>query len=339
MTPFDLHPPYLLFLGDITDPIAAKTANGVARWKPQWCLGQWRAPSSPVDLGLPDLSLAGAREKGAKTLVLGVANPGGVLPEHWKCTLKEALVLGFDIANGLHHRLADDPELAPLAERLGRRLLDVRHDPGHWPVGTGKRRSGRRLLTVGTDCSVGKMFTTLAIEREMQARNVAAEFVATGQTGILIAGCGVAIDAVVSDFISGVVEALAPAHPDPEHWYLIEGQGSLFHPSYAGVSLGLLHGAQAETLILCHDLSRRHIRHLPDYPQPSLREAIRRNEEAASLTAPGSRVAGLSINTSSLGEDEAKAFLEATERDWGLPATDAYRFGAGVLVDAILAAR
>ncbi len=337
MKPLSITPPYLLFIGDVTDPLAAKTANGIARWRPEWSVGQLRMGNSPVDLGVPDLTLAQAWEKGARTLVLGVANPGGVLPAHWKANLLEALEAGYDLANGLHHRLADEPDLARRATELGRKLIDVRQPPGELPVGTGARRSGRRLLTVGTDCSTGKMFTTLALHRELVGRGVAADFVATGQTGILIGGSGIAIDAVVSDFISGAVETLAPAHPDPEHWDLIEGQGCLFHPSYAGVSLGLLHGAQAEALILCHDAARKHIRHRPDYPLPTLQAAIARNEEAARLTAPGSRVIGISVNTSHLAEADARGLLTEIETDTGLPATDAFRFGAAPLADALLA--
>ncbi|HWL54855.1 MAG TPA: N-acetyltransferase DgcN [Chthoniobacteraceae bacterium] len=336
MTPISLSTPYLLFIGDVAEPIAAKTSNGIARWRPDWCIGQYRYPGCPVDLGLADLSLQEAWDRGARTLVLGVANRGGIMAPQWRKTLAEALEIGYDLASGLHARLNDDPQLSARAKELGRRLIDVRYLTFDCPVATGDPRSGRRLLTVGTDCSVGKMFTTLAIHREMVARKVAADFVATGQTGIFISGCGVSIDALISDFISGAVEVIAPAHPDPEHWYLIEGQGSLFHPSYAGVTLGLVHGAQAEALVLCHDLSREHLRHLPRFPQPTLEAAIARYEEAARLTAPASRVVGLSVNTSSLEETAAKAYLREVEDRLQLPATDAYRFGAAPLVDAVL---
>jgi uncharacterized NAD-dependent epimerase/dehydratase family protein len=331
--------PYLLFVGDASDLQAAKTSNGIAHWRPDWCIGQHRYPDCPVDLGLRDLSLKEARGLGAKTLILGTANAGGIISPRWRQTLHEALDLGYDIASGLHDRLQADPELVSRASANGARLYDVRYATPRCPVGTGERRQGRRMLTIGTDCSVGKMFTTLAMEKEMHRRQTAADFVATGQTGIFICGRGAAIDAVIADFISGTVEVLSPSHPDPEHWDLIEGQGSLFHPAYAGVSLGLLHGAQADALILCHDPSRPHMRKYPGYPQPDIRECIRRNEEAARLTNPAARVVACSLNTSQWEEASAQKMLEEFEKHYALPTTDAYRFGAGKLVDAMIASR
>lgn len=337
-TPLSIKTPYLLFIGDAADFLAAKTSNGIARWRPEWCIGQFRYEGCNVTLGLPDKSLQQAWEDGARTLILGVANRGGVMPERWRGTLHEALEIGYDIASGLHDRLVHDAELVAHAARLGRRLTDVRYATIACPVGTGEPRGGSRLLTVGTDCSVGKMFTTLALHREMQRQGVAADFVATGQTGIFISGKGASIDAMVSDFISGAVEVLAPAHDDPAHWDLIEGQGSLFHPSYAGVSLGLLHGAQADCLILCHDPDRSHMRGVPGYSLPTLEECIRRNEEAARLTNSRARVTGVSVNTSHLqAEAEARDYLARLEGRLCLPVTDAYRFGAEKLVPSILA--
>ncbi len=330
-------PPYLLFVGDVADHLAAKTSNGIARWRPEWCVGQLRFPECKVDLGLPDLSLEAGLAAGARTLVLGVANRGGVMAPHWIEVIKEAIRLGYHVASGLHDRLGDHQELVELAAKFDRQLLDVRYAVIKCAVGNGKPRSGRRLLTVGTDCSVGKMFTTLAIERQMREMGIASDFVATGQTGIFISGRGASIDAIISDFISGAVEALSPAHEDPEHWDLIEGQGSLFHPSYAGVSLGLLHGAQADCLVMCHDPNRDHMRGVPEYPLVSLGECIRRNEEAGRLTNPRCTVVGISINTSHLAEAEARRYLAAVEAETGLPATDAYRFGATSLVNAALA--
>lgn len=331
-------PPYLLFIGDVADHLAAKTSNGIARWKPEWCIGQLRFPGCDINLGLPDMSLEAGLAAGAKTFVLGVANRGGVMAPHWINTIKQALALGYDIANGLHDRLDSHPELVALAAQHGRQLLDVRYASLKCPVGNGKPRSGRRLLTVGTDCSVGKMFTTLALHKEMKARGINADFIATGQTGIFISGKGVSIDAIISDFISGAVEALAPANADPQHWDLIEGQGSLFHPSYAGVSLGLLHGAQADCLIMCHDPNRPHMRGVPEYPLVSLNECIRRNEEAGRLTHPRCRVVGISINTSHLDDTAARLLLDRIAAEHQMPATDAYRFGAAPLVDSALAA-
>jgi uncharacterized NAD-dependent epimerase/dehydratase family protein len=331
-----LRTPYLLFIGDAADQLAAKTAAGVAHWRPEWCLGQFRLDGCNADLGLPDLTLEEAAAKGVKTLVVGVANRGGVVSTQWTEPLTRALELGMDIASGLHNRLADVPVLAEAARKHGRRLADVRHPTRDYPVATGQKRSGRRVLTVGTDCSVGKMFTSLAIEREIQARGLSASFRATGQTGILIAGDGVSVDAVVADFISGAVEELSPAAA-PTHWDVIEGQGSLFHASYAGVSLGLLHGAQAEALVMCHEPTRSHMRGLPGYLVPSLEACIEANLAAGRLTNPAVRCIGVSINTAALPVGEALDLIERTADRLGLPVVDAVRTGVKPLVDALTA--
>jgi len=327
--------PYLLFLGDAPDQLAAKTADGVAHWRPGECVGQLRLEGCQADLGLPDLSISQAAERGAKTLLIGVANRGGHFSANWITHITQALQQGLDVASGLHERLADIPELAVLAERLGRKLFDVRHPAAKFEVGTGRKRTGKRLLTVGTDCSSGKMYTALALEKEMRRRGVKASFRATGQTGILIAGEGVSIDAVVADFISGSVEALSPDNA-PGHWDLIEGQGSLFHPSYAGVSLGLLHGAQPDALVLCHVPGRPHMRGVPGYALPSLEDCIAANQAAARLTNPQAVCVGISLNTAALGEADALRLLGETEARLGLPCVDAVRGGVSRLADRIL---
>ena len=326
--------PYLLFLGDAADQLAAKTAQGIADWRPEWCLGQLRLKGCNADLHLTDMTLTKAVEAGARTLVVGVANRGGVVSHDWIDVLEKALIMGLDLAAGLHNRLADVPSLAAIAEQHGRRLFDVRHPTREFQVANGEKRTGKRLLTVGTDCSVGKMYASLAIEKEMRAQGLNVDFRATGQTGILIAGDGISVDAVVADFISGAIEWLAPAN-DPEHWDVIEGQGSLFHASYSGVSLGLLHGAQADALVMCHEPTRTHMRGLPEATLPSLRECIDLNESCGRLTNPRCRVIGLSVNTAALDDDGARRTLAQVEDDTGLPAVDAYRQGAGRLVDAL----
>jgi uncharacterized NAD-dependent epimerase/dehydratase family protein len=326
--------PYLLFLGDAHDQLAAKTAGGVAYWRPEWCVGQVRLPGCKADLGLPDLTVEAAAKKGAKTLIVGVANRGGVVAESWLPTILTALELGMDVASGLHKRMTDIPALREAAAKRGRTLADVRHPTREFDVASGKKRSGKRLLTVGTDCSLGKMYTSLALEREMKKRGMKADFRATGQTGILIAGSGVSIDAVVADFISGAVEWLAPAN-DPDHWDLIEGQGSLFHPSYAGVSLGLLHGAQPTALVMCHEPTRKHMRGLPDYPVPSLKACIDANIAAAQLTSPDVRVVGISLNTAALDASAAESVLRQTEDAFGLPCVDPVRGGVAAIVDRL----
>jgi len=305
----ELKAPYLLFLGDTDSLLSAKTASGVAHWRPERCLGQLRLAGGTVDLGLPDMTIAAAREAGARTLVIGLAPVGGVFPKAWTALAVEALEAGMDLASGLHSRLGGIPELAAAAERGGARVLDVRVPPEGLPCGSGQPRPGKRLLTVGSDCVVGKMFTALAIDRELRERGLKSDFRATGQTGILIAGSGIAVDAVVSDFLSGAVEVLAPAN-DPDHWDIIEGQGSLFHPAYAGVSLGLLHGAQADYLVLCHEAGRRYIDgdEYGGFRIPDLRRVIDVNLDLGRLTNPGVKLAGISLNSSSL--DEAAAGIK-----------------------------
>jgi uncharacterized NAD-dependent epimerase/dehydratase family protein len=238
----------------------------------------------------------------------------------------------MDLASGLHRRLTEVPSLKERAARLGRQLSDVRHPSRDFDVASGKRRSGKRLLTVGTDCSLGKMYTALAIEREMRQRGLKADFRATGQTGILIAGSGVSVDAVVADFISGATEFLTPAHDD-DHWDIVEGQGSLFHPSFAGVSLGLLHGAQPNALVMCHEPTRTHMRGLPHYPLPGLKECMEANIAAAKLTNPKVKFVGASINTKNLSDNEAKDTLAKVEEEIGLPTVDPIRTGVGRIVD------
>ena len=329
-----LHHPYLLFLGDAPDQLAAKTAQGIAQWRPDWCLGQLRLAGCKADLGLPELTLQRAVAEGARTLIVGVANRGGVINEIWLPTLLEALDRGMDLASGLHRKLADVPALADRARMLGRSLFDVRHPSRDFAVATGARRPGKRLLAVGTDCSIGKMYTTLALGQEMRRRGMKADFRATGQTGIFIAGDGVSIDAVVADFISGAVEWLSPAN-DPDHWDLVEGQGSLFHPSYAGVSLGLLHGAQPDLLVMCHEPGRPHMRGVPHYQLPHLGACVEANLSAARLTNPDVKLLGFSLNTSLLDATAAERALREVENQFGLPVVDPLRTGVAKLVDAI----
>ncbi len=323
--------PYLLFLGDAADQLAAKTAQGIAHWRPEWCLGQLRLPGCNADLGLTELSLEQAAEDGARTLVVGVANRGGVISDDWTDILERALRLGMDLAAGLHNRLADVPSLAAVAGQHGRRLFDVRHPTREFQVANGERRAGKRLLTVGTDCSVGKMYTSLALEKEMRTQGLNADFRATGQTGILIAGAGISVDAVVADFISGAIEWLTPAD-DPDHWDVIEGQGSLFHASFAGVSLGLLHGAQPDALVLCHEPTRSHMRGLPDHAVPDLKDCLEVNLAAARLTNPEVAAVGVAVNTSEMAEGAAGDLLRRIEDDFGLPTVDPFKGGVAPIV-------
>lgn len=328
--------PYLLFLGDAPDMLAAKVAIGIRDWRPENAVGQFRLPGCQADLGLTDMTLAEAKAAGAKTLVIGVANRGGLISQTWKKVLVEALEEGFDLASGLHNLLRDEPDLAAVAEATGRALHDVRVPSVPYPIANGVKRTGKRCLAVGTDCSVGKMYTALAMDREMRERGMASTFRPTGQTGILITGDGVPLDAVVADFMAGAVEWLTPNN-DPDHWDLIEGQGSLFHVSYSGVTMALVHGGQPDALILSHEPTREHMRGLPGYALPTL-EALRDTAlSLARVANPACEVVGVSVNTQHMSETEARAYVEKVEAQMGLPCTDPYRFGAGKLVDALAA--
>lgn len=328
--------PYLLFLGDAPDALAAKVAQGIKDWRPEFCVGQFRMEGCKADLGLPDMTLEEAKAAGAKTLVIGVANRGGVISKAWKKVLVTALEEGFDLASGLHNLLRDEADLVAVAEATGRALHDVRVPEVDYPIANGEKRKGKRLLAVGTDCSVGKMYTTLAIDAEMRARGLKSSFRATGQTGILITGDGVPLDAVIADFMAGSVEWLTPDN-DADHWDIIEGQGSLFHVSYSGVTLALIHGGQPDALILCHEPTRTHMRGLPGYKLPSL-EAVRDlSLELARVANPACQVVGVSINTQHMGAAEAVRYCEEIEARLGLPCVDPFRHGAGRLVDALSA--
>lgn len=331
-----LRKPYLVFLGDVSLRSDAKTGFGLRDWCPDDVLGECALPSAAVSLGLPRLAPAEAARRGAGSLVIGVAPPGGRLPDAWIPTLAEALRAGLDVVSGMHTRLERHPVLVEAAREHRVRLINVRHAERDWPVGTGLRRPGRRLLTVGTDCALGKKYTALAVTRALAARGVKATFRATGQTGILIAGQGVAIDAVVADFIAGAAEALSPANDD-DHWDVVEGQGALFHPAYAGVTLGLLHGSQPDAIVLCHDPSRRTIEDHPHVPLPPLDEAIRRYLEAGCLTNPGIRCAGVAINSSSLTDAEWMRYRDDLRTRLDLPVCDPLRGGVDAIVTALLA--
>jgi uncharacterized NAD-dependent epimerase/dehydratase family protein len=329
--------PYLLFLGDVTEAGYAKTAFGLRDWARDSCIGEFALPECTVTAGLTRLTPREAAARGARSIVIGVANTGGVLKPEWIPSLVQALEAGLDVVSGMHGRLSANTQLKAAAERLGRRLIDVRQPPAQLPVGTGRKRSGKRLLTVGTDCALGKKYTALALEGAFRRRGIAADFRATGQTGIMIAGSGIPIDAVVSDFIAGAAEVLSP-DAEMEHWDVIEGQGSLFHPAYGGVSLGLLHGSQPDVLVLCHEPGRAHLLGYPDYPTPPLADAIAMYLRMGSLTNPNIRCAGVSFNTSALPSTEAAALIERTTLSMGLPVADPMRDGAAFdrLVEACL---
>jgi uncharacterized NAD-dependent epimerase/dehydratase family protein len=324
--------PYLLFLGSETSAIYAKTAAGLAHWRPELCMGQLRLSPDTVDLGLPDYDVGSAAEQGAKTFIVGTAVVGGAIPDAWIELLVEALHAGLDVAAGVHTRLSSIDRLVEAASQSGRRLIDVRVPPPHIPVGTGVKRSGKRLLTVGTDCALGKKYTALALEREMKARGFSVDFRATGQTGIMIAGSGIPIDAVVADFVSGAAEMVSPAN-DADHWDVIEGQGSVFHPGYSAVSVGLLVGSQPDAFVACTEAGRTQIKGWPSFELPSIGEVIQRTLDIGRQVNPDIRCVGISVNTSMLDDAGRVTYLAQLSADYGLPAVDPIAIGVGPLVD------
>ncbi|WP_258808254.1 N-acetyltransferase DgcN [Pseudidiomarina sp. CB1] len=330
----ELKTPYLLFIGHATDPLSIKMAKSAADWSPEKCVGEVRSHGCTVTTGMPAMTIAEGIAAGARSLVLGFANSGGHLDEQWLPMIHEAIAAGLDIISGLHDRLNAYEELVNAAAQNNVRLLDIRHPTKRLKTGKGYRRAGKRVLTVGTDCSVGKMYTSLSITREMQRRGIPVTFRATGQSGILVAGEGIAVDCVVADFIAGAVEELAPANA-ANHWDIIEGQGSLFHPAFAGVSLGLLHGAQADALVVCHALGRSSMRAIDNRPLPSLAETIALNEQMAHVTNPNAKVIGIAVNTSSVTVAEAQDYCRQIEQELGLPCVDPIRHGVATLVDKL----
>jgi len=329
-----LRKPYLVYLGDARLKSDCKTAFGLRDWCPADVLGEWSHPNGQVTLGLPRMSPSEAAAKGAGSIVIGVAPTGGQLPEQWQDDLEAALEAGLDVVSGLHTRLDSFPRLRAAAQQRGVQLVDVRHPVRDFPVASGRKRSGKRVLTVGTDCALGKKYTALALTRALETVGIAATFRATGQTGILIAGSGIAMDALVADFLAGAAETLSPDNR-PDHWDVIEGQGSLYHPAYAAVTLGLLHGSQPDAIVLCHDPARTTIEEYPGYPIPPLGVVIDAYLRAGRLTNSAIRCVGMSINSSELSELEWHSYRTRLERELALPVCDPLRGGVAPLAEAL----
>jgi len=330
-----LRTPYLVFVGDQEDIAYAKTGFGLVDWRRELVVGQLRLTDSAVDLGVPNMDLGAAAAAGAESLLIGVAPVGGALPDDWWGVLVEAANLGLDVVAGLHSRLTDNAELATAAKRSGSRLIDVRVPPRGLPVGCGVKRGGKRVLMVGTDCAVGKKYTALALHAALQQAGADATFRATGQTGIMIAGEGIPIDAVVSDFVAGAAEVLSPANA-PDHWDVIEGQGSLFHPGYAGVSLGLLHGSQPDAIVICHDATRTRVLGFPGFEPPGIDECIQLNLVLGRRTNPAIRCVGVSVNTSRLPAADRNSYLERLAAETGLPCVDPVIDGCASIAKQLL---
>ena len=326
--------PYVLFLGDAPDPLAAKVAQGIKDWRPGLSIGQITLPGCKADMGLKNLSIKESVSMGAKTLVIGVANRGGIISDKWKDVLKEAIISGLDIASGLHNLLRDESELVNLAKIHNTNLIDVRVPTVEYPIANGIKRSGKRCLAVGTDCSIGKMYTAIALEKEMKNKGLKATFRATGQTGILITGDGVPLDAVIADFMAGSIEHLTPDN-DEDHWDIIEGQGSLYHPSYSGVTMALVHGGQPDALILCHEPTRSHMRGLPGYSLPTLKELNDTAIKLAKVVNKNVKVIGISVNTSNMENEKALEYLKQVEEEMKLPTVDPVLTGTSRLVEEL----
>ena len=327
--------PYLLFIGDIDSKVYAKTALGMVQWCPSQVAGQLRFKDNPLDLGVPDIPLEQAIEAGIKSLIIGVAPVGGNVDDRWIKVLVDAASRGLDIVSGLHLRLEDWPALKVATEESGAQLINVRVPPKNLPIGNGIKRSGKRVLMVGTDCAVGKKYTALALTDSLRALSVDADFRATGQTGIMIAGAGIPIDSVVSDFVSGAAEIISPDNK-PNHWDVIEGQGSLFNPSYAGVSLGLLHGSQPDALVVCHDAIRTVMDSCPHLSTPDINRCVDWHIQCAQQTNPQAVCVGVSVNTSGLPVAEREAYKQKIAVETGLPCVDSVIDGCDAIAQKIL---
>jgi uncharacterized NAD-dependent epimerase/dehydratase family protein len=345
-------PRFLIVADGDFEPMTSKTANSVIRFLPDRTVGvldRRNAGKTVQDVlgfggAMPVVgSMREGLALGPTAVLIGIAPQGGRMPAEWRAWLAEALDHGCDLWSGLHTFLADDPLLAEKARVSGRKIFDLRRPPADLPIASGLAKTVEPLvvLTVGTDCNVGKMTAQLKLTQRLNERGVRTRFVATGQTGIMIEGWGIAVDAVVADFIAGAAERLVLEGAKGADVVLVEGQGSINHPGYSGVTLGLLHGSCPDALILCHQSTREYI---GDYRKaawlriPPLTEYIRLYEAIASTVHP-SKVIGISLNTYGMTDEEAQRACEVAARETGLPATDPVRFDPGPLVDAVVSAR
>ena len=329
----------ILAEGKSGDPHYGKTARGVLRY------------SQHPTVAILDSTRAGETEDGIPvvgsvndalcfnptTALVGVATQGGRFPPAWRDLIRSCVAKSLDVENGLHQFLTDDPELAELAVRHGAELRDLRRPPADLDVPTGENLEldAQVVLTVGSDCAIGKMTVSLELDHEARERGLRSVFVPTGQTGIAIAGWGISVDAVVADFLAGAAERLVVEGAEEGDLLWVEGQGALLHPAYSGVTLGLMHGSAPHAYVLCHLAGSNAIEGYPEHPIPALSELVELHERA-SLPARPARVACIALNTRALGEAEARAAVAEAEEETGLPADDPVRFGAARLFDAVL---
>ena len=335
MITIEIKAPYLIFLGGEVGRVYAKTGSGIVDWRPELCKGQMNFVENGLDLGLPNMNIDEAVAAGIKSFVIGTASVGGAIPEQWLGVMEKALEAGLDIVGGVHKKLNNIPRLVAAAEKSGARLVDVRVPPEKIPVGSGEKRSGKRIITVGTDCAVGKKYTALAVERDMKKLGFNVDFRASGQTGIMIAGSGIPIDAVVADFLSGAAELLSPEN-DHDHWDIIEGQGGIFHPGYSSVSMGLLIGSQPDAFIVCHEAGREVIGEWNGFPIPSVEQVIERTISIGSLTNKNIKCVGVSVNTSMLDDQGRVSFLSSLSKRVDLPCIDPLIDGTEAIISNLL---
>ena len=325
-----------------TDAHTAKTAICVIRYRPEQVVALLDRPGAGKTCGEVvgvggDLPVVGslAEARGANTLLIGIAPPGGKIPRAWRPIILEAITRGLDVVSGLHDLLRDDPEFSEAAKRHGVKLVDVRDSDEHECASRqGIRQGCLRIQTVANDCSLGKMLVAVEVTHALKRRGVDAKFVATGQTGILVEGDGCAVDRVICDFLNGAAERLVLANQHHEV-IVIEGQGSLFHPRYSAVTLGLLHGALPDGLILCYEMGRQEVSGMPGFPLPSLERTRQYYEMSARIMHP-CRVIGVAMNSYRFSEDQTDAERERVHREMGLPVCDVIRHGPDELVDAVL---
>jgi uncharacterized NAD-dependent epimerase/dehydratase family protein len=330
----------ILAEGKSADPHYGKTARGVIHYSPHPVVAMLDSTrAGETYRGVPVVATVDeALGFGPTTAIVGVATQGGRFPPEWRELLRGCISKGLDVENGLHEFLADDPELSELARRHDVELRDLRRPPGDLSVPTGENLQvpARIVLTVGSDCAIGKKTVAVELDLEARRRGLASVFVPTGQTGIAIAGWGIAVDAVVADFLAGAAERLVVEGADRGGELLIvEGQGSIVHPAYSGVTLGLVHGAAPHALVLCHKANATVVEGYPDHPLPPLPEIVELYERA-SLPLRPARVAAIALNTADLDDEQARAAVAGVRAETGLPTDDPVRFGAGPLLDAVL---
>ena len=322
------------------DPHHGKTARGVMRYAPEKVVALLDTErAGETEEGFPIVgSVNDALCFNPTTALVGVATAGGRFPPAFREQIRSSIAKGLDVENGLHEFLTSDTELVDLARKHNVELRDLRKPPPDLNVPTGENLElpARIVLTVGSDCAIGKMTVGLELDREAKRQGIASEFVPTGQTGIAIAGWGISVDAVVADFIAGAAERLVvEGHRRGGELLIVEGQGSLLHPQYSGVTLGLYHGSAPHVLVLCHQAGQRFVNEDERFPIPPLGELVELHERSALIARPA-RVACIALNTRYLDEDEARRAIDAAEEETGLPAGDPVRFGAERLTASLV---